>query len=696
MHDGKSKIRFGVFEADLTAGELRRNGARVRLQDQPFQVLAALLRKPGEVVTKEELQGRIWTDDTYVDFDRSLATAVNKVRQALGDSATRPRFIETVPKRGYRFVGIDSQGGPQVRRPISRTAFLLVSAVVGIAAGVALWPREPKAAPNEPTITRFTHFPGLEENPSFSPDGGRLAFVWTGGEEDGDYDVYAQAVGSAEPLRLTDHPHNEIRPVFSPDGAEIAFLRTVDEAYVGPQAFDVIVMPSLGGAERTVARCNLASLARWRNELVWSPDGRYLLVPHRSSQLEISRIMRIDVRSGDQAFLTEPAGWAGDFSPAISSDGRRLIFSRAEGPLMHFLYSLELTEAFQPKSSPQLLFEDTSWPFNAAFDPLTGGVIFERAELFGRLGLHRIGSDGGDPEPLRELQEAADPAVSADGRRIAFVHHRESSDWFRVSLSGANGAGPETFLPSTALDGRLEFSPDGKLVVLVSTRGGSSGLWLADADGTNLRMLETPRAPGSPRWSPDGKLIAFDCFPKNASGGAVFVIDPDGGVARRVSAEDEVASRPSWSLSAEHIYLTSNRGGGHGIWRVNADGSNPVRIAEGGNDWPQEAPSGDALYAVRLRNLVRIPLDGSPTTTLVEGVGAAAFARDGVYFTPASRAGDPVPLLFYREETGQVEQAGAELPGRIALLAIPPDRSSIFYRLEPNREADIYLAEGFR
>ena len=97
-------IRFGVFELDLAAAELRRNGARVKLQEQPFQVLAALLERPREIVTKEELQERIWKDDTFVDFDRSLATAVNKVRQALGDSATNSRFVETVPRRGYRFI----------------------------------------------------------------------------------------------------------------------------------------------------------------------------------------------------------------------------------------------------------------------------------------------------------------------------------------------------------------------------------------------------------------------------------------------------------------------------------------------------------------------------------------------------------------------------------------------------------------
>ncbi len=97
-------VRFGLFEADFTAGELRKNGNRVRLQEQPFQVLAALLESPGDVVTREQLRQKIWPADTFVDFDHSLNTAINKVREALGDSATNPRFVETLARRGYRFI----------------------------------------------------------------------------------------------------------------------------------------------------------------------------------------------------------------------------------------------------------------------------------------------------------------------------------------------------------------------------------------------------------------------------------------------------------------------------------------------------------------------------------------------------------------------------------------------------------------
>src|SRR5437870_11978303 len=97
-------IRFGIFEVDLQAGELRRQGYKVKLQEQPFQVLVMLLERPGEVVTREELQKKLWPADTFVDFERGLNRAINKLREALGDEADNPRFIETLPRRGYRFL----------------------------------------------------------------------------------------------------------------------------------------------------------------------------------------------------------------------------------------------------------------------------------------------------------------------------------------------------------------------------------------------------------------------------------------------------------------------------------------------------------------------------------------------------------------------------------------------------------------
>src|SRR5947209_3965615 len=105
-------MRFGIFEVNLAAGELRKNGARLRLQEQPFQVLALLLERAGDLVTREELRQKLWPSDTFVDFDHSLNTAINKVREVLGDSASSPRYVETLARRGYRFIAPVQESTP--------------------------------------------------------------------------------------------------------------------------------------------------------------------------------------------------------------------------------------------------------------------------------------------------------------------------------------------------------------------------------------------------------------------------------------------------------------------------------------------------------------------------------------------------------------------------------------------------------
>jgi cholera toxin transcriptional activator len=115
-------VRFGVFEADLATGELRKNGARIRLQEQPFQVLAFMLERPGDVLTRDEIRQKLWPSDTFVDFDHSLNTAVNKLREALGDSASSPRYVETLARRGYRFLAPVERIDTQTRELASASA----------------------------------------------------------------------------------------------------------------------------------------------------------------------------------------------------------------------------------------------------------------------------------------------------------------------------------------------------------------------------------------------------------------------------------------------------------------------------------------------------------------------------------------------------------------------------------------------
>src|SRR5580765_7587186 len=138
-------IRFGIFEADLRAGELRRNGIKIRLQEQPFQVLAMLLERPGEIVTREELHSRLWPADTFVDFDHGLNAAVKRLRDALGDSAENPRFIETLARRGYRLLApvngpahetaLLPHAGPSWRKVLAVAVLLVTGVVAGWHAG---------------------------------------------------------------------------------------------------------------------------------------------------------------------------------------------------------------------------------------------------------------------------------------------------------------------------------------------------------------------------------------------------------------------------------------------------------------------------------------------------------------------------------------------------------------------------------
>jgi DNA-binding winged helix-turn-helix (wHTH) protein len=195
-----SKIRFGVFELDRDAVELRKLGIRIRLQNQPFQVLVCLLERPGQIVTREELKKRIWADDTFVDFDQSLNKAVNRLREALNDDAGQPRYLETVPRRGYRFVApvktpaqndeclpvapqvaVEEPRQPETNKAVRRTVGLRATlAALGAGVLVALglvnwfWHRTLRTA-SPPTPVRITR-DGLAIHPTISRDGKLVAY----------------------------------------------------------------------------------------------------------------------------------------------------------------------------------------------------------------------------------------------------------------------------------------------------------------------------------------------------------------------------------------------------------------------------------------------------------------------------------------------------------------------------------------
>src|ERR1700751_2721576 len=138
-------VRFGLFELDLRASELRKNGAKIKLQEQPFRILVSLLRQPGEVVTREELRRELWPSDTFVDFDHGLNAAVRRLRDALDDSAENPRFIETLPRHGYRFITTTVRNPIQPKTPASplrRWSVPVLAALFLIALALFVWGRD--------------------------------------------------------------------------------------------------------------------------------------------------------------------------------------------------------------------------------------------------------------------------------------------------------------------------------------------------------------------------------------------------------------------------------------------------------------------------------------------------------------------------------------------------------------------------
>ena len=241
------RVRFGPFELDPRTGELHANGAHVILSEQPLRLLLALLDRPGQLLTRDELRQRLWPDDTFVDFEHGLNAAVRRVRDALGDSADHPRYVETLPRRGYRFVGEIEAGpiaGAQGEVGDTRTAAdkpepvapatvreewwkrstpLLVTGLLIITAA-ATWyalrwrPADPPAKPAR-ELTRLTFGSGLQTDVTWSPDGQRIAFA---SDQGGNFDIWVQRLGG-EAVQITSSPADDTQPAWSPIGDEIVF-----------------------------------------------------------------------------------------------------------------------------------------------------------------------------------------------------------------------------------------------------------------------------------------------------------------------------------------------------------------------------------------------------------------------------------------------------------------------------------------
>jgi DNA-binding winged helix-turn-helix (wHTH) protein len=353
--------RFSVFEVDTRREELRRSGAHVKMRDQSFRILVYLLEHAGDIVTREELRQVLWPSDTFVDFDHSLNTAVMKLREALGDSTGRPVYIETIPKRGYRFIAPlaqqaaespsrtvpaapaiepleGSSSKPEISDPRRARPALLhhpvlllaVLLLVSIAAVAFLLVRRPTAfrasSVHERKLLRtvpVTSAVGDAISPLFSPDGREIAFVWDGSDRAG-YDLYVQLIGADQPLRLTYEKRGLVGPpAWSPDGSQIAFERC-DGKHDG-----VFAVPALGGEERRLT--SLACLSTLPSPVVWIANRSEMLMIDRCPASGRFDVVSFSLATGAKRCLTNLGTDASENigeAFALSPDGATIAFLR--------------------------------------------------------------------------------------------------------------------------------------------------------------------------------------------------------------------------------------------------------------------------------------------------------------------------------------------------------------------------------
>jgi Tol biopolymer transport system component/DNA-binding winged helix-turn-helix (wHTH) protein len=512
--NGTGMIQFGIFEVDQRAGELRRNGAKVKLQEQPFQILALLLERPGEVVTREELQRRLWPADTFVDFDHGLNAAVRRLRDALGDSAESPRFVETVARRGYRFLAPVNGTAPArvseiAASPAKSThkgwivpaaAILLL---IGLGVGLFLGRRtSPPLLSSTPIVERR-----LTANPSedpvssaaLSPDGKYLAFSDGTG-------FYLRQIDTGETHPVSLPEGFKAMPVcWLPDGSHILVT-----SVAGPeQRAGLWQVSTVGGSPR--------KLSDEGREAAVSPDGSQIVFLKGGARSQELWLMRSD---GEQP--RKLAGELGDFfrSPVWSAGGKQIAFLR--GVYHPGEYGVEpQIEILDVASNQRKVVLSQAW-FGRALAWTNDHLMYVLDEAPPNQNDSNVWSVKIDPRTGRALDTAkrltAGPgqvqylSSAADGKRLAYVKEGWQEDVYVARLE-ANGTRLETPRLLT-LDERQDlpwaWTPDSKQVIFGSDRDGSFHLFRQAPEQTTPDLLVGGKGHSMlPRLTPDGKEIVY-------------------------------------------------------------------------------------------------------------------------------------------------------------------------------------------
>lgn len=710
-------VRFGDFELLPESGELKKAGTRVRLSGQAFDTLVLLIEARGEIVSREQLQKALWSDSSFGDFEHGLNAAINRLRGALGDSATDSRYVETVPRRGYRFIhplieqtppankngGVpatvgkaqDPGSNPTTKRGAARLIWPTVSFALLIV-GAVVWiylARRPPSYFADLKETPLTTLPGSEISPTFSPDGSQIAFGWDGENNGAGYDLYVQTVGSENPHRLT---HNPVQPSFtaawSPDGRFIA----IRSEHQGSAMIELL--PATGGPPRPLT---IVHGGLYAGLLTWSPDSKTIVFAE-----DAMRPHAENIRSGLY------------FLP-LDTLQPRFIETHCAIPVLPKFNSKQNSIAFgcidrMDKTSIEVLDLDNGrvdqllsisgtakgkgldWSADGRFlfysytDPDGGRFIWEM--------------EAAHPEHRWRLplaHDAGDLAVNRSGDSLAYVQSFVTANIWKLNLTAEPAA--QLFLASTRVQNNPAISPDGSKIAFESDRSGTHEVWISDSEGHNLQQItHFGSLTGTPSWSPDSKLLAFD---SRAEGEAnLYVYNTAGGDLRKVAASTRANSLPSWSKDGRFLFYASGEDiDTPSIWRVPVEGGTATKITSDG-DLPIASPDGTHLFFRREGNgsmsIMQVRLDG----TDLETVETLAIGDSSVSWWPSVGG---LYILSAPAGTSQIEYLDLvtrkrrliyTLPKRaldwIGGLAVSSDGKWLLFSQVDEQRADLYLLTG--
>lgn len=585
---GKSRFyEFADFRVDAERRLLTRSGEPVSVTPKVFEMLVILLEHPGELITKATLMELLWPD-SFVE-ESNLTQNVAVLRRALGDSSKQPRFILTVPGQGYRFLG-DVRGGGGVNgilaAPVTDPAsspsapaprregssWLMPAGLLAvIVGGLFLWfVISSKLASDPASIERtgqVTSWSGLDFYPSISPDGNSIVYS---SDRSGSFEIYVkQLVQSAREVQLTSDGGQNFQPKFSPDGSMVA--------YHSKRRGGIWVIPTSGGTAKQVSDFGSAP--------AWSPDGSQIafqsdplndLGSNVRNAMPPSTIWIVPSRGGEPRQVTRPGDPPGGHgAPSWSPDGKTIVFDTNDwNSSMLAWVNVETGEIKRHES-------EMNAASDAVYMPDGQSIIFiaESGLSIQSLPLSSSGEVAGKPVKLFDASgtRLRQPSIDAKGRRLVYASLTSASNiWSAGIATGARPMPNQLTKNAVTRTSLPRFSPDGKKIAYQAfTIGAVSHLWTMNSDGTDQKQISS--RPGfSSSWSRDGSRIYF-VSPENSKT-SLWYVTADAAVERKVFDFDEEIYNVQTSPDATQAVISSKRSGVMNLWLVPFDQSGLKQI----------------------------------------------------------------------------------------------------------------------